>query len=70
MEMKACPFCKNDRMFEITSVQHSEKARPYGYRYTGSVTCLSCFASTKSHGFEKTAEAAEKAAIKAWNRRA
>ena len=70
-ELKPCPFCgnPNDSYLEVEAKDHGIENRPYGYRFTGKVTCLICGASAISHGFEETAEAAELSAINAWNRR-
>ena len=68
-ELKPCPFCGNNNLLEVRIKDHGNINRPYGYRYTGEVTCLSCFASVVSHGFEATAEEAEQSVRQSWNRR-
>lgn len=68
-ELKPCPFCGEQMMFEVRARDHGEKARPYGYRWTAEVVCLRCFARACSHGFEGTEETAIRRATEAWNRR-
>ena len=70
-KLKLCPFCGNQKnsYLEVEAKDHGIENRPYGYRFTGKVTCLICGASAVSRGFEETAEVAELSAINAWNRR-
>ena len=70
MELKPCPFCGKANFIELDYIEHSEKSRPYGYRYVGKVSCVSCGVSVTSSGFHDSAEEAYIAAAQRWNRRA
>ena len=63
--LKPCPFCgKHD--VEVYTVEREDRPK---CKWTATVFCLRCFASTTNHGFDWTEEAAKEKAIKAWNRR-
>ena len=66
VRLKPCPFCGEEKLLNIKTVDH--KYRPQ-CKFTGRVTCLMCFASAHTHGFEWTEDEAREEAIKAWNRR-
>lgn len=68
MELKRCPFC-GGTMLTLETKDHGEEKRPFGFRWTAKVTCLECFASCGTHGFQRNDENSRKAAIRAWNRR-
>lgn len=54
-------------MIELSVYENS--IRPL-CKFTAEVTCLNCFGSAHTHGFEWSEKEAEEEGIKAWNRRA
>jgi len=69
-ELKPCPFCGQVKFLELDYIEHPVSNRPYGYRYVGKVTCVSCGVHILSSGFHDSAESAYHDAVRAWNRRA
>ena len=63
---KPCPFCGKNDMIELSVYENS--IRP-SCKFTAEVTCLNCFGSAHTHGFEWSEKEAEEEVIKAWNRR-
>lgn len=68
-ELKPCPFCGEQEMLKCEVIDHGEEKRPFGFRFTAKVTCLRCFGSCGSHGFQRESETSKRAAVRAWNRR-
>lgn len=64
--LKPCPFCGKQDMLEFRPIEHND--RP-SYKYIGQITCLNCFASIITHGFEMTEEEAKCSVMDAWNKR-
>ena len=69
MELKPCPFCGKANWIELDYIEHTLKTRPFGYRYVGKVSCVSCGVTMTSSGFYDSADSAYMAAAKRWNRR-
>lgn len=71
-ELEPCPFCGNNEthLLEIGAIDHGYEKRPHGFRFTGYVTCLNCFAKATGTSFHWDEDSAKSAAIRAWNRRA
>ena len=69
MELKPCPFCGKANWIELDYIEHTQKTRPFGYRYVGKVSCVSCGVTMTSSGFHDSADSACMAAAKRWNRR-
>lgn len=69
-ELKPCPFCGESELLKVEVIDHGEEKRPFGYRWTAKVVCLSCFASCGTHGFQHNEEDAKRMVKRAWNRRA
>lgn len=64
-----CPFCGESELLEVEAIDHGHEKRPIGFRFTANVTCLSCFGSCGSHGFQRDEDAGKRAAVRAWNTR-
>lgn len=69
MKLKPCPFCGDVKFIELDYNEHTEKSRPFGYRYVGRVKCVRCGVHVTSSGFCDSAESAYHAAAERWNRR-
>lgn len=65
-ELKPCPFCGESEMLEVEAIDHGERKRPIGFRWTAKVVCLNCFASC---GTQHNEENGKRMAIRAWNTR-
>ena len=68
--LKPCPFCGETELLKVELIEHDAERRPLGFRWTGHVVCLNCFAKCGTHGFNFDADSARKTTISAWNRRA
>jgi phage terminase large subunit GpA-like protein len=66
VKLKPCPHCGESKLLEIEATERNDRPQ---CKWTATVTCLRCFATAGTHGFEWTKEDAKREAKAAWNRR-